>query len=118
MRHSNKVKKLSREANGRRALIRTLAVSLIEHGRIQTTAAKAIALRPFIERIITKTKVKSVTSKKYALAELGSGAASVMDKLHERSSANKDRAGGYTRILKLPERKSDGAPIAIIEFVQ
>ena len=117
MRHGNNVKKLGKERGPRTALIRTLAVSLIEHGRIQTTKARATALRPFIERIITKSKVTSTASRAYALSALGSGASSVMKKLMERGQANKDRAGGYTRILKLPERKSDGAPIAIIEFV-
>ncbi len=117
MRHHSSVKKLGLERKGRTALIRTLAVSLFEHGRIQTTETRAKALRPYVERIVTKAKENTLASKRYVESVLGSGAASVMKQVTERSQASKARAGGYTRIIKMIQRKSDGAARAIIEFV-
>ncbi len=117
MRHHSKVKKLGLERKGRTALVRTLAVSLFEHGRIQTTQTRAKVLRPYVEKLITKAKDNTLAGKRYVESVLGSGAASVMNEVLERAAKSKSRAGGYTRIIKMTERKSDGAERAIIEFV-
>ena len=116
MRHLKKGRKLQREKGQRKALLNALAVSLIQHGRIKTTEAKAKELRPFIERLITKGKKQNVQALRELRKRLPKEAAY---KLYHQISPNyADRNGGYTRITKLAKRRvQDGAKMAEIEFV-
>ena len=116
MRHHNQNRKFGRPASQRRALLRSLAEALITRERIQTTEAKARELRPFIEKIITKTKPGTLAARRLVVSRLGTAtrAKKLMEVLGPKYA---NRAGGYTRIVKLPPRKSDGAKLAIIEFV-
>jgi len=116
MRHSNRNKKFGRKANQRRALMRTLAHSLLRDKRIQTTEVKAKALRPFVERIITHARTGTPTSRKLVTQRLG-GSAIVASLYNDIAPKYAKRTGGYTRVVKAGFRKSDGAPMAIIELV-
>ena len=116
MRHHNKNKKFGRTKNQRKALLRSLALSLIAHGKIKTTEAKAKALRPFIEKLVTKGKEGDVSSRRLILARLGN-VSEGRKLLDEISPQYISRNGGYTRIVKLPPRMSDGSKMAIIEFI-
>lgn len=116
MRHHNSVRKLSRETGQRRALLRSLAESLVLHGKIKTTEAKAKELRPFIEKLVTKGKEETLASRRILVSRLGS--AKVAKKMiDEFSKKYKERRGGYTRIIKLGSRGGDASPMALIEFV-
>ncbi len=114
MRHHNKTKKLSRVRKTRKALMSSLALSLILKNKIKTTEIKAKALRPFVEKLVTVAKKDTLSSKRDIKAKIGEKA---IKKIAEISSKFKDRNGGYTRITKLPSRLSDGAKMAYIEFV-
>ncbi len=120
MRHHKNFRSLGRPRNQRKALLRSLAYSLIKHGRITTTVAKAKELRPFVEKLVTKAKsekISPVARKRHLLALVG-GSERTTDLLEKEIAPRyKDRAGGYTRILKLPRRPGDAAEMAIIEFV-
>lgn len=99
-----------------RAIIRGLERSLILHGRIVTTEAKAKRLRPHIEKLITKARKGGLHNRRQALAEVGDRA--VVHRLFaEVAPRTMDRPGGYVRILKLGQRRGDGVPMAIIELV-
>ena len=116
MRHGVKKAKLQRTASHRKALLANQACSLITHGRITTTLAKAKALRPYVEKIITLSKDNSLHNRRQALATLPQP--KVVRKLFtEVAEAVKDRQGGYTRIVKLGQRKTDSAPMALIEII-
>ncbi|MES2996462.1 MAG: 50S ribosomal protein L17 [Verrucomicrobiota bacterium] len=116
MRHRSKTVKLKRNASHRRALLANLACSLVEHGRIRTTLAKAKALRPVAEKLVTLAKRDDVHSRRLAVAFLHQK--DVVKKLFaEVAPASKDRQGGYCRITKLGARMSDSAPMAVIEWV-
>ena len=120
MRHRSKTVKLQRDKAHRDALLRNLASSMIEHRRIQTTLAKAKALRPYAEKLVTLGKTNTLHSRRRALSLLGSNQlaqASVKTLFNEIAPASADRKGGYTRIIKLGQRKSDSAPMAMIEWV-
>ena len=110
----------------RRAMLSNLAASLIDHGRIQTTLTKAKALRPFVEKIITKAKQAAAKTeqkdaihlRRLALADVRdeNAVTKLFNELHKEFT---NRNGGYTRIYKLgPQRQSDAAELAIIEFVK
>lgn len=116
MRHQVKIKKLGRETGQRRALSRTQMVSLIKHGRIETTLAKAKALRPQIERLVTKARPGTVAAHRLVSATLANpkAAAKLVKEIAPRYEG---RAGGYTRIVKLPSARTDAAGRALIEFV-
>ncbi len=118
MRHHNRIKKFGRERNQRTALMRSLACSLVKHERIETTQAKAKALRPYIERLVTKGKVNSIASRRLLSERLGGAPQEIKKIVSTIAPRYKDRAGGYTRITKLPVRKSDAAKRAVIEFVK
>jgi len=90
--------------------------SLIEHGRIKTTLAKAKAVRPLAEKMVTLGKDASLHSRRLAAARLGKAAA-VKKLFEEIAPRSTDRQGGYTRIIKLGARTSDSAPMAYIEWV-
>jgi large subunit ribosomal protein L17 len=116
MSYSNPKRKFGREKNQRNALLRSLAIALIKEEKIKTTEAKAKEIRPLVEKIITKGKSDTLASRRLILSKLASESAS--DKvLKTLSPKYKDRAGGYTRIVKLPRRNTDGSAMAYIEFV-
>jgi len=115
MLHGNKKKQLSRGRNQRNALVKTLAVSLIRDGKITTTEIKAKVLKPYVEKLITKGMDASLNSQRLIAAKVGATAASKIVK--EISPKYKDRKGGYTRVIKVQTRLSDGSKMAQIEFV-
>jgi large subunit ribosomal protein L17 len=118
MQHHNTVRRLNRSRKGRAALLRGLAISLIEHGKITTTEAKAKELRPYIERLVTYGKDGSVAARRRAATRLGEPDTAVITKLFgEIAEGYKDRAGGYTRIIKMG-RTQAGRDEAVIEFVK
>lgn len=115
MRHHNHNRKLGREKDQREALLRSLAVALIKEEKIKTTEAKAKELRPYAEKLVTAAKRDTIASRRMLLGEVGKGGSTKLVK--EVAPRYKDRAGGYTRILKMPRRKNDGSKMAVIEFV-
>jgi large subunit ribosomal protein L17 len=117
MRHQRKTVKLGRTQGHRNALLSNLAVSLIDHGQIKTTVAKAKAVRPFVEKLVTKAKSGTLHSRRMALADLRHNEAAVRKLFTEIGPLNAERKGGYTRIVKLGMRRSDAAEMAIIEWV-
>ena len=116
MRHKNKVKQLSRKAAHRKALMRNLSIALITHKRIRTTLAKAKALRPFIEPLVTRAKEDSMHNRRLVFAKLQNKFA-VKELFEVIAPKVGDRPGGYTRVLKLGPRRGDNAEMALIEFV-
>ena len=116
MRHHRSGKKLGRDSAHRKALYSNLAGSLIEHGRIKTTVAKAKAVRPIAEKMITLGRRGDLAARRQALAYLRSN-----DIVHilfaEVAPRFTDRPGGYTRITKLGPRQGDAAEMAYLEFV-
>ena len=117
MRHQRKTVKLGRTQGHRNALLSNLAVSLIEHGRIKTTVAKAKAVRPIVEKLVTKAKTGTLHSRRMALADLRHNTGAVSKLFTEIGPLNAERKGGYTRIVKIGARKSDAAEMAFIEWV-
>jgi large subunit ribosomal protein L17 len=116
MRHRSAHRKLGRKTEHRISLLRNLAASLISHGRIRTTEAKAKELRPFVEKLVTLGKVDSLHARRRALSILPRR--DVVTKLFgDVSPRFSERPGGYTRILKLAHRQGDGASMAFIQFV-
>lgn len=116
MRHRKKGKILDRKRDARKALIRSLANSLILFEKIQTTEAKAKALRPFVEKIITLGKEQNLTNRRKVQKMLYTEGA-VKKVFEVLGPKYKERKGGYTRILKLKTRQGDNAKLALIEFV-
>ncbi|OGL79529.1 50S ribosomal protein L17 [Candidatus Uhrbacteria bacterium RIFCSPHIGHO2_12_FULL_54_23] len=116
MRHRKKKTTLDREASHRRALLKNLATSLVLHEKVNTTDAKAKALRPFVERLVTRAKIPTLANRRLILAQLlTQGAVKKMfEVIGPRYQA---RAGGYTRITKTVVRRGDAAQMAVIEFV-
>ena len=116
MRHQKKTLKLGRTAEHRKALLANQVCGLIEHERIKTTLAKAKAVRPLAEKIVTLGKNGSLHARRNALSILRQKDAvnKLFDEIAPRST---DRNGGYTRIVKLGQRKSDSASMAFIEWV-
>lgn len=116
MRHKVKTVKLGRSQAHRDALLANQVCSLIEHSRIKTTLAKAKAVRPLAEKMVTLGKNGSLHARRTALAVLNQRPA--VKKLFEEIAPRAvGRQGGYTRIIKLGLRKSDAAPVAFIEWV-
>ena len=116
MRHQKKTIKLGRTADHRRALLANQVCALIQHQRIKTTLAKAKAVRPLAERMVTLGKNGSIHARRRALAVLRQKGVvkKLFDDIAQRSA---ERNGGYTRIVKLGARKSDSARMAFIEWV-
>ena len=117
MRHKRKTVKLGRSQAHRDALIANQAVSLIEHNRIKTTLAKAKAVRPFAEKLVTIAKKKTLHARRTALAILRHNENAVRKLFGDVAERSAERKGGYTRIIKLGQRKSDAAPMAFLEWV-
>lgn len=116
MRHQKKTVKLGRTAEHRKAMFANQVCSLIEHGRIKTTLAKAKALRPFAEKMLTLGKKGSLHNRRTAIAYLHQ--VDMVKRLFEEvAPRSANRVGGYTRIVKLGPRLSDSAPMAFIEWV-
>ena len=116
MRHQVKTVKLGRSQAHRKALLANQVCSLIEHHRIKTTLAKAKAVRPLAEKMITLGKKKTLHARRTALAVLRQ-ADSVKKLFDEIAPRAATRNGGYTRIIKLGQRKSDASEMAFIEWV-
>ena len=117
MRHADGNRKFGREKNGRIALLRGLAASLIQEGRIMTTEAKARELRPKVEKLITKAKNPTLANKRLLLSGLYNNTDIVGKLVEDIAPRYAERAGGYTRITKLVARKGDGSNMAVIELL-
>ena len=117
MRHRKKTKILGRKKEPREALMRSLATNLIIYEKIKTTEAKAKALKPYVEKMITLGKKNTLHARRQLLAKLYVEGA-VKKVLEVLSPRYKDRKGGYTRITKLGKRYGDRAKMAQIEFIR
>jgi len=116
MRHGKKVNHLGRQVGHRKAMLANMACSLIEHKRINTTVAKAKALKQFIEPLITKSKTDDTHNRRIVFTYLRSKYA-VTELFRDVAPKVGDRPGGYTRIIKLGNRLGDNAEMAMIELV-
>ena len=116
MRHGDKVNNLGRKVGHRKALLKNMSKSLIEHKRISTTLAKAKALRAFIEPLVTKSKDNTTHSRRLAFSKL-QDKNSIKELFDVIAPKVGDRPGGYVRVVKTGFRLGDGAETAIIEFV-
>ncbi|MEI6279689.1 MAG: 50S ribosomal protein L17 [Verrucomicrobiae bacterium] len=116
MRHRKKTVKLGRTSAHRDAMLANQVCSLIEHSRIKTTLAKAKAVRPVAEKLVTLGKRGDLHARRLAAGKLGQKDA-VKKLFAEIAPRAADRKGGYTRIIKLGPRQSDSAPMAYIEWV-
>ena len=116
MRHNRNVKHFSRKSGPRKALLRGLVVSLVEHGRIKTTVEKAKELRRHVEKAVTIGKAGDLASFRLLLSRLANEATAkkIVDEVSPRF---KTRPGGYTRVIKIGRRPGDSAEMAFIEFV-
>lgn len=131
MRHRKAFRKFSRTSSHRAAMFNNLAMALIESGRIKTTDAKAKDLRRVVEKLVTEGKDGSLAARRRVYSQLGQGGKhkkplgggpnrvdrAVGALFDDLASRFKDRPGGYTRIIKLGNRKGDNAPVSFIEFV-
>ncbi len=116
MRHRKNFNHLGRKVGHRRALLRNLSIALIEHKRIRTTLAKAKALRIYIEPLVTKAKDNTTHSRREVFSKLQNKEA-IKELFGDIRSTVGDRPGGYTRVIRTGFRRSDGAEMALIEFV-
>lgn len=116
MRHGKKVNHLSRQTGHRKAMLANMACSLIEHKRINTTVAKAKALKQFVEPLVTKSKEDTTHNRRIVFSYLRNKYA-VTELFREVAAKVGDRPGGYTRIIKLGNRLGDNADMAMIELV-
>ena len=116
MRHNKAINHLGRKSGHRKALLANMAVSLILNKRIQTTVAKAKALKTYVEPLITKSKDDSTHSRRVVFSYLKSKEA-VSELFRTVAPKIADRPGGYTRVLKTGFRQGDGADMALIELV-
>lgn len=116
MRHGKKVNHLGRKTAHRKAMLANMACSLIEHKRINTTVAKAKALKQFVEPLVTKSKEDTTHNRRIVFSKLRNKYA-VTELFREVSAKVGDRPGGYTRIIKLGNRLGDNASMAMIELV-
>jgi large subunit ribosomal protein L17 len=117
MKHGTKTKKLGRTKDQREALMASLVESLIQYEQITTTEAKAKALRPIVEKLITKSKTDTVANRRLVLSRLKNRKPTTKKLFDEIGPRYSDRSGGYTRVIKLPPRSSDAAPMAVIQLV-
>lgn len=117
MRHGNNKRKFGREKGKRNALLNSLALNLIVRKKIKTTLPKAKELRPFIEKLVTSAKKDTLATRRLITARLQNRSKEVKKLFEVIAPQYVDKKGGYTRVLKLGARVSDGAEMAIIEFV-
>jgi large subunit ribosomal protein L17 len=117
MRHQKTKHKLSRDSAHRKALLMNLSKEIIEHERIETTAAKARAVKPEVERLITLAKRQDLHARRQALSTLSQDKFAVHKLFDDLAPRYADRPGGYTRILKLGPRRSDATEMVYIELV-
>jgi len=117
VRHRRKRNKLSRDAAHRRALLANLSKQLIEHERIKTSQAKAKAVKPEVEKLITLAKRGDLHARRQALATLHQDKFMVHKLFEEIAPRYLDRPGGYTRIVKLGPRRSDSTEMVFLELV-
>jgi len=117
MRHHNRNKKFGRIRKVRVGFIRSLMIALFENGRITTTLARAKAIRPLVEKMITLGKSDTIASRRLIASRLGNNEKIAKKIVDEIAKGFADRPGGYTRIIKMPQRAGDAAPMAMIEFV-
>lgn len=115
MKRGNKPK-FGRPRNQRKALTKSLATALIEHGRITTTKAKAKALSTSMDKMITLAKKQNLASRRVLTTKLG--VAAVGKLMKEVSPKFNETHGGYTRVIRLERRKSDGSEMALVEFTK
>jgi large subunit ribosomal protein L17 len=117
MRHQKTKKKLSRDSAHRKSLLMNLSKELIEHERIKTTEAKAKAVKPEVEKLITLAKRGDLHARRQALSTLSQDKFAVHKLFAEVAPRYADRPGGYTRILKLGPRRSDSTEMVFLELV-
>lgn len=117
MRHHNNTRKFGRDKNQKKALMSSLALNLIIRGKIKTTEPKAKELRPFIEKLVTKAKKDTLANRRLIVSKLANRKRETKKLFEVIAPKYIDKNGGYTRLLKLGARKSDGAEMSIIEFV-
>jgi large subunit ribosomal protein L17 len=116
MRHLKSGRHLNRDTKARKALMRNLCTSLLEHGRITTTEAKAKELRRWVDRIITEAKADDLAARRRVAREISKD--EVADKLFSNLMPRlRERPGGYTRIIHKGSRLGDAAPMVVIELV-
>ena len=116
MRHRNHSGRLGIDFGHRRSLLANLATALLTHGRIETTQAKARAVRPYVEKLITLGKRGDLHARRQALGALRQR--QIVDRLfNDVAPVFADRAGGYTRMIKTGFRAGDAAPMAVVELV-
>jgi len=116
MRHRKSGRKLGRDTAHRKAMLRNLVTSLIEHGRVQTTDAKAKEARRVAEKLITLARQGTLHARRQALAYVR-GRDAVARLFEVVAPRYQDRPGGYTRIVKLGYRRGDNAPVSLLELV-
>ena len=115
MRRGNK-RKFGREKKPREVLLRSLATALIQNGRIKTTTAKAKTLAQYFDRLMTLAKRQNIQARREILKQIGIKAS---DKLIKDIAPNSlERSGGYTKIVRLGQRRSDAAPMTFIEIIK
>jgi len=115
-RHGYKGRKLSRTTGQRKALVRGLAISLVDHGSIETTLPKAKEVVPYVEKLVTKAKQNTLHSKRQVISKLRD--LTTVDILYDEIlPAVENRSSGYLRIEKTRNRLGDGAPLARVSFV-
>ena len=117
MRHRKTRHKLSRDSSHRRALLRNLSREVIEHERIETSQAKAKAVKPEVEKLITLAKRGDLHARRQALSALGQDKFVVHKLFEEVAPRYSERSGGYTRIVKLGPRRSDSTEMVYLELV-
>jgi len=117
MRHQKARGKLSRDSAHRKALMMNLSKEIIEHERIETTAAKAKAVKPQVEKLITLAKRGDLHARRQALSTLAQDKFAVHKLFEDLAPRYAERPGGYTRILKLGPRRSDSTEMVYIELV-
>ena len=117
MRHHNTTRKFGKDRKGRTALLNSLALNLIVREKIKTTLPKAKELRPFVEKLITLAKGGNLATRRLITSKLGGNTKEVKKLFDILAPKYKETNGGYIRVLKMGARKSDGAQMAVIEFV-
>ncbi|KAI8074142.1 ribosomal protein L17 [Gongronella butleri] len=117
MHHGKHVRRLNRTSSHRNALLRNLVSALIEHGRIETTVAKAKEIKPIADRMVSLGKNGSVDARKRAIAYLKKPTVTIPKLFGDLATRFATREGGYTRMQRIGSRYGDNAPMAVIEYI-